>query len=270
MNKITTTLKRIYLTATVTKGFFPRLRIIFLHLTLSIKRWLGCKPEFKTYKEITVWSNGVSAPFFIKRQLDFDVLQDAFADDQYEIDDSFTPQVIFDLGSNVGATVVKFCLQYKDAKVYAVEPDPTNFESLKKNTAFFKDRVITINKAISGTTGEKVTFYTGSQYHWSSSLYNRTEKYIDDTIRIETLTIDSMIQEYNLEQVDILKCDIEGAEEDAFRSCTNLSKVKYIVGELHPTLIKSSTDDFFKIFTNYDLLALDTKGWVFKLKNSAY
>lgn len=271
MKKVTDTLNPICQTTKITRGLFPKLRLIYLYLTLSTKRWLGYKPEFKTFKKISVWKGNVSAPFFLKRQLDFDVLRDAFARDQYEISDTTgETRTIFDFGSNVGATVVKFCLSYPRAKIYAVEPDQNNYVCLVKNTEFFKDRVVAINKAVSGTNGEKVAFYSGSQYHWSSSLFDRTKKYIDNSTSVETVSIDCLFQEYNIEKVDILKCDIEGAEEKAFKNCTKLDRFHYIVGELHPTLIESSTDDFLKIFRNFDLLSLDTGSWVFKLKNRLY
>lgn len=269
MKKILAAFKNLYKTTAITQGIISKVKILSLYLTLSAKRWLGIKPEFETFKRTTVWVGGVSAPFYIKRQIDFDVLRDVFTDDQYDIDEPVDAHVIFDLGSNVGATVIRFCLKYPQAKVYAIEPDPKNIESLKKNTALFKDRVTIIDKAVADTNGKKVKFYTGSQYHWSSSLTDRPELYTDNYTLVETVTIDSMLQKYHIEHIDILKCDIEGGEEAAFKAFQAKNKVDYILGELHPTIINMSTDNFFQLFDGFQLFFIDKKTWVFKLKRVA-
>src|SRR5688572_23149497 len=44
-------------------------------------------------------------------------------------------EFIVDLGANIGLATRYFCAQFRRAKVYAVEPDPENFELLTRNTA---------------------------------------------------------------------------------------------------------------------------------------
>lgn len=253
-------------TASIGAGVSQKIYLLFLYIILSVKRWSGKLPSFKKHKKIKIQWEGKIATFYIKHQIDLDILRETFVDNQYEIDNALQPKVIVDLGSNIGATVLKFHLQYPGAIIYAFEPDPNNFEWLKLNTAAFSDKVILDERPISGISGKKVKFYTGSQYHWSSSLLNREGK-TDNFVQRTTLSIDDMIKEYKLDKIDMLKCDIEGAEEDAFKHCTKWDNINYIIGELHPKLITLSADDFFSLFPNFTLLALDTKSWVFKLKN---
>lgn len=258
--------EHLYATINIGAGIFQKIYLLLLYITLSVKRWLGKAPSFKRLKKIKIqWEEKV-ATFYIKHQIDFDILRETFVDNQYEIDNTIQPKVIVDLGSNIGATVLKFHLQYPNALIYAFEPDPNNFEWLKLNTAAFSDKITLDERPISGTSGEEVKFYTGSQYHWSSSLINRDGK-TDNFIQRTTLSIDDMIKEYELDKIDILKCDIEGAEEDVFKHCTEWDSINYVIGELHPRLITLSTEDFFSLFPSFTLQALDTKSWVFKLKN---
>jgi hypothetical protein len=41
---------------------------------------------------------------------------------------------IVDIGANVGASVLYWKYRYPDSAVYAFEPEPSNFQMLKKNT----------------------------------------------------------------------------------------------------------------------------------------
>jgi hypothetical protein len=68
----------------------------------------------------------------------------------------------------------------------------------------------------------------------------------------KTITIDGLIADYNLTEIDILKIDIEGSEKEVFRTCVSwIAKVKAIIIELHERIksgcnraVYSATNDF--------------------------
>ena len=61
---------------------------------------------------------------------------------EYDLNLAKEPQVIIDLGANIGLTSVFFKTKYPNAKVIAVEPEQFNFELLKKNTASFNNMIL--------------------------------------------------------------------------------------------------------------------------------
>jgi predicted methyltransferase len=66
--------------------------------------------------------------------------------------------VVLDIGANIGFyTKILSALVGEQGKVYAFEPDATNFSHLKKNAGHLKNAVL-INKAVSDKTG-KITLY---------------------------------------------------------------------------------------------------------------
>ena len=55
--------------------------------------------------------------------------------------------VIIDCGANIGLASIYFKFHFPDVKIYAFEPEISNFKMLKKNVANYKD-VFIFQKAI--------------------------------------------------------------------------------------------------------------------------
>jgi FkbM family methyltransferase len=137
--------------------------------------------------------------------------------------------VVIDLGANAGL----FSLYAQDsaARVIAVEPAPATFAVLSELTKQH-DNVTTVNAAVSNSN-ETVPFYL-NENSTTNSLVSHNGKRID----VPGVTIEDLIKEHNLTQVDFVKCDIEGSELLAITDET-LAPVKDIVKfwfvELHQT-----------------------------------
>jgi FkbM family methyltransferase len=59
-------------------------------------------------------------------------------------------KVIVDIGANVGYSALYFAHLYKNAKIFAIEPEKNNFSQLQKNCQHEK-RISTHNFAVSDT-----------------------------------------------------------------------------------------------------------------------
>ena len=154
---------------------------------------------------------------------------------------------VIDIGAHIGYFTRLFSkLVGEKGKVFAFEADPINFNFLKMNTAYLNNTVI-INKAVSEQNGE-ISFYhipDSTGCHSVIKPIRPAEK-----ITIPAITIDSIITEYNLAKVDVIKMDIEGGELLALAGMQNL-------------LNKSSE---MTIVTEYNSLALDKlEAYGFKL-----
>jgi FkbM family methyltransferase len=149
--------------------------------------------------------------------------------------------VVLDVGSNYGF----FSLYSADrgaSKVVALEPFPPTYECLKENSSCF-NQIVTINKAIAEKEG---TFefvsdpnYCGANYLLSNSSISEENIFIKpgegNVFTVETVTINRIIEEHNLDRIDFLKVDCEGGELDLFRTISdeNLDRVQKTVVEYH-------------------------------------
>jgi FkbM family methyltransferase len=124
-------------------------------------------------------------------------------------------KVVIDCGANIGLTSVYLLYKYPKARLIALEPDPVNFDICKKNLENFKDRATVFQKAI-WSTSCNLTLSSDLVGTWASNVGQCTDK--NGEIIVEAVDLNTLMQEYDFEIVDMLKMDIEGAEEDIFVS----------------------------------------------------
>lgn len=138
---------------------------------------------------------------------------------------------IIDVGANVGFTVNYFRNFAK--KVYAIEPDPMHFTALSKNKEFNNwDNVELFNVALSDHDGKAQL----SQHKANQTCNSITNNYGDQGVEVETMAMDTFFEKNNIESVDFMKFDPEGAEElilysEGFKKVA--PKIKAIECEFH-------------------------------------
>lgn len=155
----------------------------------------------------------------------------------YYISHNITPKVIFDIGGNIGATSIYFANLYPDAAIYTFEPVKENFELLSKNVEPYKN-VRAFNTGLGNMDGKIKMFGSNCDKNFGGgSLY---EKGIDENnfFEIDICKPSTFIKENIKDEnfaIDLIKIDTEGAEYDILTSFDEsvISKVKYIIGELH-------------------------------------
>lgn len=124
---------------------------------------------------------------------------------------------IIDVGSNIGITVQHF--QPYAKKLYAIEPSPEHFAALKENKEFNNwDNVELSNIALADQDGE-MEFTQNSQNRTMNSLKGSLQYGgYNDSIKVQAQSIDHFFEEHNIEHVDFMKFDPEGAEDMILRS----------------------------------------------------
>lgn len=118
--------------------------------------------------------------------------------------------VVLDIGANIGYYTLIFAdLVGENGKVYAFEPDPTNFEILLKNIEIngFKN-VIPVNKAVTNKPG-KISFYINKRNTGDNRI--RDFEGSSKKIEVEAITLDDYFSDY-MGSVNFIKMDIQGAE----------------------------------------------------------
>jgi FkbM family methyltransferase len=117
--------------------------------------------------------------------------------------------VVLDLGSHLGYYTL--LAAQAGARVYAFEPDPRTFQYLIRNISIngFSDRVVTVPKAVCGTSGI-ASFFANKRPTHSSLVDNSGEV---DAITVKQIALDDFLDD-NL-VVDVIKMDIQGVELQA-------------------------------------------------------
>jgi len=184
---------------------------------------------------------------------------------EYDIKFEKKPEVIIDLGANIGLASIFFLNKFPDCKVIAVEPEPSNFEILKRNTGKYPN-FFAYNKAIWNKPA-KLQIRDSELGNWA---FQVKEAKGEESNIIEAISLGQIIKESNLSQIDVLKIDIEGAEVELFSgNCDEwLSITKYIIIETHDWLRNGCAKTLFQALFKYDFkLCIQKENLVIILKD---
>jgi len=140
------------------------------------------------------------------------------------------PDYIIDAGAYIGDTATYFLSRFPQAKVIALEPNPDSYEMAMRNLEPYGERVILLQKGL--FSDEKVHFFSGS---------GTGAAIASSGFEIECTTIPSLLEQYSIPRIGILKMDIEGAEEAIFLSKPEdwLDRVDLLIIEIHGPHIES-------------------------------
>jgi FkbM family methyltransferase len=139
-------------------------------------------------------------------------------------------KTVIQIGSNIGNTINDplFSNVNNTDTLILVEPVPFLFEQLKNNynSKFENNNFIFINKAVSDYIG-KIQMTVPSEKndfsllpYWASQLgsvdpshalqhFSNTDLLLEN-IMVETTTLNQIVKEYNIQQIDVLHTDTEG------------------------------------------------------------
>jgi len=208
-------------------------------------------------KLIKYFGNNFKYPIYLRRNsTDFYIFTQIFYSEEYNFIFDETPNTIIDCGANIGLSTIYFKTKFPEAKIIAIEPDKTNFDLLIKNTENYSD-ITCINGAIwnSSINLELLDLNLGE---WAYMTKEGDEAISNP---IQGYTISEIMKLSNIETIDLLKIDIEGAEKEVFtKNYSNwLASVKNIIIELHDRLVENASKSFFKAIIDYNF-SLSIKG----------
>lgn len=140
------------------------------------------------------------------------------------------PATVLDLGGYCGYTAVTFSARFPNARIAAVEPHPGNFAALDANIKLNKLPVTAIQAAATVTDGPVKLFLGGGMTHGLTPTHHSK----GGAITVDGLSVPTILDRLGWDRIDLLKIDIEGAEEPLFGARQPwLSAVQTIIGEYH-------------------------------------
>ncbi len=162
---------------------------------------------------------------------------------------------LMDIGANIGLTSFYLHDFFDSLKIICIEPDEHNFDVLNKNLSHIYNENLTTIKAALWYKQERLSsdnsFRDGKE--WSLTFSAGEESNTDN---IRGITFNELIIDLNLETIDILKIDIEGAERFIFDKKLNdlsfLNRTKIIALEIHDEF--GIRDDIYKILLQYNFV----------------
>lgn len=171
---------------------------------------------------------------------------DVFIKKEYNLVPDFEPregEVIVDAGAHVGLYA---CYAAKIAKkVIAFEPVQQNFQYLLLHKRINRlHNLIALPLAL-GDKEDVKTMYIGGDSFGSSTFYQKHvkvyEKYYPYVIssRVRVTTLDNIMQKLGIDEIDLCKIDVEGAERILLLGGQNLlrlKRIKKIVVEVHKSI----------------------------------
>ncbi len=163
-------------------------------------------------------------------------------------------RTIFDVGANVGRWTTIAAELFPQAKVYCFEIIEATLRELKRNVQH-RTNVIVHEFGLSDREQEvTLTYYP--EANGRSSMYDYPHKGERELLKGKTKVGDDIIQKDNIERVDFLKIDVEGAEHlvlEGFRKSIAMGKIEIIQFEygLVNILSKFLLYDFYGFFKEY-------------------
>jgi FkbM family methyltransferase len=166
----------------------------------------------------------------------YEILLQSKYKSEYFFPNEINPKVIFDIGGNIGITSIYLSSIFPDAKIYTFEPIPDNFEILKKNIQNYNN-IEVFNFGLGSKNGNfKVYLSNDPENFGGISFYpDPVGNKSNASISCEVKNINEVINKLNIQSIDLIKIDTEGAEYDILMSLQEniLKKVTWITGELH-------------------------------------
>lgn len=199
-------------------------RLMRVRLANSKVGWLACPRPITAKVRVPVLGGDI---WLRSHTSDVGVLCEQLAGHAYRAleDHDADVRTIVDLGANTGLVARWLLARYPKARIVCVEPEPGNVDMLRRNLARFNGRAAIVPHCVGAI--ERTTRLESSTGEWGYAMTG-------DSGDVEVTTMDRLVRNHDLDRIDVLKCDIEGAEREVFGDCAGwIDRVGFAVVECH-------------------------------------
>lgn len=152
---------------------------------------------------------------------------------------------VVEVGANIGYyALMESLLAGKTGRIYALEPSPSNFNTLKKNIKLNSIANITLFQLAIGDK-KGIVKMNISPHSNLNSLVAQKNRRILKTINVNVTTLDIFLK--NKKYPDFIRMDVEGYEYNIIKGMKNTLKSKKplkLFIELHPHVMKKEQTEY--------------------------
>ena len=135
--------------------------------------------------------------------------------------------IIFDIGANIGSHSIAFSKMATNGKVFSFEPSVKTYKWLLKNTE--RNENIVCNNIAFSNESELIKFYE-CENDVMSGLSDTKRSNILFVKEVVSETGDSYVERLKLDNLDFIKIDVEGFEENVFKGFKkSIAKFKPVI-----------------------------------------
>ncbi len=167
---------------------------------------------------------------------------------------------VIDAGANIGYTAALYANWWPNATIVSVEPDTENYDLTLQNTKHYSNvKVINAglwynNALLKIEAGQEDGFVVREVIN---------TKNVESQNLTQGITIDNIMQQYNVAEIDFLKMNIEGSEKEIFTyNYKNwLPKTKAMLIELHDGKNQGCAKAVFSTTNQYNFAVAETANY---------
>ena len=216
----------------------------FVRIGYTLRRWMGLAPGSGEVAEV----HGNKMRFGSASECYIDMINGTYEPVITQLFEKLIKpgMTVVDVGAHIGYFTLLAAQQTgSEGKVYAFEPDPTNYSVLTGNISNNGyGSVVPVPKAVCDAPGTASFFlHMDTVAH---SLYPTTLGRGKSTISVETTSLDNFFEQEGWPPVNLIKMDIEGAEAAALEGMKKLierNETVYLVLEFIPQIQQNAGID---------------------------
>ena len=131
--------------------------------------------------------------------------------------------IVVDVGANIGLHTLNMArIVGKTGQVFAFEPDPSNFEILKKNAKINNYKNIILEQKAVGDKHGKTTLYQ-SDNPINHRIFPQSER-VNSQVQVELTNLDNYFDSDMIDKINFIKIDVEGMEFGVLKGMKNILK----------------------------------------------
>ncbi len=143
---------------------------------------------------------------------------------------------ILDIGANIGYYTALFSqLAGERGSVIAIEPDLESYKYLSKSINSFNYKNVLSFRLAASDIKQKLPLFISKENRGDNRLYSTNQK--RKTIMVDCLTVDELLEENKIENLDLIKIDVQGYEPKVLKGMLNIvrsSKKLILLSEFWP------------------------------------
>jgi FkbM family methyltransferase len=153
---------------------------------------------------------------------------------EYRVPDPIRPQVILDIGGNIGVAAIYYAVRFPQAQIYTFEPIEENFILLRRNISPYSN-IQALPVALGNSNRFQEIFASDNPRNFGGFSFFPEGSNPSIKRKVQIKHARDYLCEIGVKKADLIKIDTEGSEYDILTSMDPemLRETTWMVGELH-------------------------------------